>query len=1106
MKFHWLSVIGLLWWGQVALVPTGARASSVADAGKGSVEIARDGKSTAVVVVAHNPTRPAQWAAKEFAYHVRKITGAELPMLTDDDPAVQNAPFRVLIGESAETKKLGLSNADFKVQEYLIQTRDKTLILMGRDAEEHGPITYEQSGYWPTKGDWRTVFFLPVGTAYAVDTFLEKFCGVRWYMPGDIGEVCPKQSTLTATDLNFRTLPWSRYRWSSRQTYRDPFKFYGWKQPDERVCMPVRDLALWMFRMKIGGSPYACNHAFTQYYERFGKEHPGWWKDGKPSDHYPHPDYANPELVRQAAQDAIAFFSTGKKPPGATAEGDYFAIMPNDGKDGLIWSAAGERLRNNDPERQAGYSCGWASDFVFQMVNTAAHVVREKYPDKWITCAAYAGYSMPPKILTVLEPNVSVQRCSFLDSAFAPAQWKWETENLTDWSKHTKELYVWEYYLTQWFHQFQAFPVVYPRHVARSIQFLRETGVRGMFFEASAAKLPTASISDGALANPAEDLLNHYVTWKLLSDGSEDVEKLLDEFYPLFFGPAAAPMKEFFTLLESRWLAAEVVASKLADDRKYWEVMCTTEVLDKLQQCIERAQQATPEEPYRTRVAMMDRAIFRFMRRHFAEHRQLYTARRRISCPVASKPPLIDGILQDLCWKNATASGPLNSATDSPLLVTSSFRIAHDAKNLYLAIACGEPKMDQVGASAGSGTARPNFDEHVVLILDPGRTRERGFRIAVNRQGSLTEQVVTLGKSDSPWQSGAEVRTNESSTWWTVEIRLPLKSLTEKEISSGEVWGLNLLRYRAAAGKDGEPEVAAWSAIMESPESLDATGVMGFSSGASASELPQPVIRYDFDEEFVQNGRVANKAGQPSTRQIKGARRPTSRSAAARSREQATGTESERSQASLKMAAGGRPWDRSNIAKGLRGGGVAFHGETYKQYLEVDPSPEVNLATDDFTVGFWYKAATSQGNLLASTSTAPYWVFSFSEPGWRPPPPMSPSDGAMGVVDGEAYLRMAINSGGERTTSVTSFKDIAVANDHAWHHYLLMIDRGRMARLYLDGKPAGVMPIAEQRGALKPVLTIGGPYHFVDGALDEFVLYQGCFDDTFAERLFGQKQ
>ena len=54
-------------------------------AAKGTVIVARDGKSTAVIVLARRPTRPAQLAAKEFAHYVRKITGAELPAVSDDE-------------------------------------------------------------------------------------------------------------------------------------------------------------------------------------------------------------------------------------------------------------------------------------------------------------------------------------------------------------------------------------------------------------------------------------------------------------------------------------------------------------------------------------------------------------------------------------------------------------------------------------------------------------------------------------------------------------------------------------------------------------------------------------------------------------------------------------------------------------------------------------------------------------------------------------------------------------------------------------------------------------------------------------------------------------
>jgi hypothetical protein len=119
---------------------------------------------------------------------------------------------------------------------------------------------------------------------------------------------------------------------------------------------------------------------------------------------------------------------------------------------------------------------------------------------------------------------------------------------------------------------------------------------------------------------------------------------------------------------------------------------------------------------------------------------------------------------------------------------------------------------------------------------------------------------------------------------------------------------------------------------------------------------------------------------------------------------------------------------------------------------------------------------------------------------------MGPSGGEPAASNGEAFLRLQINSGGGRTTAGTVFCDRAVPDDHAWHHYLFMVDRGKLIRFYLDGKPAGVTPIAEHRGPLKRFLTIGGPYNFLEGVLDEFVLYQGSYDDAFAERLFEQNQ
>lgn len=98
-----------------------------------TLTLARDGKPEATIVVAKSAGHIPWFAAGELQDHVRKITGATLPILTDD-AAVQGT--RILIGANRQTEVLGLRHADFKPQEYLIGFRPDTLVLMGRDRED----------------------------------------------------------------------------------------------------------------------------------------------------------------------------------------------------------------------------------------------------------------------------------------------------------------------------------------------------------------------------------------------------------------------------------------------------------------------------------------------------------------------------------------------------------------------------------------------------------------------------------------------------------------------------------------------------------------------------------------------------------------------------------------------------------------------------------------------------------------------------------------------------------------------------------------------------------------------------------------------------------
>ncbi len=103
--------------------------------GKPLVEITlvSEGKPRASIVVAQNPTLSARLAALELQYHIRKITGAVVPIRTDREEITGT---RILVGESKQTNALGIKGDDFKSLEYLIQFRPDTITLIGRDWQD----------------------------------------------------------------------------------------------------------------------------------------------------------------------------------------------------------------------------------------------------------------------------------------------------------------------------------------------------------------------------------------------------------------------------------------------------------------------------------------------------------------------------------------------------------------------------------------------------------------------------------------------------------------------------------------------------------------------------------------------------------------------------------------------------------------------------------------------------------------------------------------------------------------------------------------------------------------------------------------------------------
>ena len=486
--------------------------------------LTRDGKPAVTIVIAAAPTPAATFGAQELQLHVQKITGATLPIIHDTE---QVAGPRILVGPSVVTSKLGMEESQFEDQEYLIRFLDKDLVLLGKEQ----------------------------ATSYAVHDFLERFCNIRWYGPGDSQMVFPETDTLVVEPREVRRRPAFAWRtmfpWTQFKMARELYN----QSSDE-------DLTRFWLRLRMGGESYACNHSLEGYYDRFWKqnsnhpdvfvaEHPDWFAQGYSASDLeayggqpPQLCYSRQGLVDQVVADARKYFDGEGAANGAEAAGKFFAMVPMDRGGRGHWCKCPDCQSQIDPQRLSENSFdsnGSASDYWFAFVNKVARELAKSHPDKYISTLAYAGYSYYPRKVQ-LEPNVSVQMCLHTRNCWAPGMQQDELRWYQDWVKHEqgRPLYLWLYHCLPELQivdgpPFHCFPGFHAHAVGVQFKTFARDGIRGAFIEG------------------VSDQVDAYITIKLLDDPSLDVDTLLDEFFPRYYGPAAAPMKQFYLCVEETY-------------------------------------------------------------------------------------------------------------------------------------------------------------------------------------------------------------------------------------------------------------------------------------------------------------------------------------------------------------------------------------------------------------------------------------------------------------------------------------------------------------------------------------------------------------------------
>lgn len=487
--------------------------------------LAENGRTPWRIVTDHPAHETVKYASDELQAFVLKMCGASLPVQT---ALVADGEYEILLGRGRHLSRHGIElDWDSLGEEgYVIRTGERFLLLAGA---------------------------APRGTLYAVYDFLYRL-GCRFFASDCT--VVPRADRLVFPETDITETP----AFESREAYwRDAFD--GHFAVFNRMNSNKADISARQGgRMKF----FNFHHSFEDLVppDRYFDTHPEYFSlvDGKRLKHRSQLCLTNPDvadIVTRGVKNRI------RENPDCRV----FSVAQNDWGN---WCTCPACAKVDEEE-------GSHSGTMIRFVNEVADRVGKEYPDVLIHTFAYQYTRKAPRFARP-RPNVIVRLCSIeccfvhpLDGTLKepllsppPAGGHpqcaalGETaflDDLKQWSRITKRLYVWDYVT-----QFRNYLIPMPNFdsLDRNLRLFRDIGVKGV--------LEQGNFSHGGGGHLAE--LEAYLQARLMWDPDEDMETLMNDFLRGYYGPAAAPLvREYieFWQKQARQTHAGIACNSRAD-------------------------------------------------------------------------------------------------------------------------------------------------------------------------------------------------------------------------------------------------------------------------------------------------------------------------------------------------------------------------------------------------------------------------------------------------------------------------------------------------------------------------------------------------------------
>lgn len=767
-----------------------------------AVTLVKDGQSEYVIVVKPDAPQTTQYAARELQIYIRKVAQAELPIATAKEPG-RKALF---VGSHSALP----ADGDFDPARYsglerfrIAELSDGDLVIMGADCDRN-PVSRDY-------GDF--------GLLFGVYDFLEKFLGVRWYAPGEFGETFEPRTTVEIDKLPIDEKPycWSRYFWP-----------YVWNEFSSQDAL-IFNRRLRGFGVRDGGANHSMMDLYFLYKDtrpeifalepdgksrRFGSFAPGTRPEERKWANYPQYCFTNPDTLKAYCDFIDAVYENrpeGKlwvaRPPTA----ETITIVPDDN-----YTSQPCHCENCQKLIHPQAGTGSMTPLVWGFVKQVAEFAKAKYPGKKVMALAYEGYYKPPDF--DLPDNVVVQICvnPYIIYHGAPLYRQAFDETLRDWSRKTGEISLWHYWLPyddipysmphilyQWFRDYPSLKAVFLE--------LNDTHLR-------APNLPRNPEHSGVTASDlAQSHLNLYFAMRGTWGSELDVDRELDTYYRLFYGPAAAPMKTFHETAIQRWEKVENISDSRStgyakfSGKELYEKIYTPAAIAAMTSSLAEAKQLAPDGSlYRKRLDWLSASYFdAFLKSARAFANEVNVSRDTALLPTPPAPTL-DGQLDDPFWLDKPENPFVRIDAPLPPRFPTMFKLGFADGTLFLGIRAQDPDSGSLKLDRTAHDSDSYSDDSIELLFCPNPDDVKSFSGIVINLNEVTLDYTLSARSgmDRSFESGVTSKTVKGDGFYTMEIAIPLDRLGI-DMKNPAAFRLNVCRNKWS-GVGENHEYSAW--------------------------------------------------------------------------------------------------------------------------------------------------------------------------------------------------------------------------------------------------------------------------------------------------------